>query len=441
MVLIFAMLCYAVSSTFYLVNIFSLQYLLLGAKKLKKAYILWIPYFFASCLMVKYRNGEYPLLFLIAVLTYYFLLIFITVFKSSIPKRKAAYVALLYLTINSIFQSLGSILTGLFLQEFDHVLVFMISSLIFNLVAFFIIKTLIQKNKNDIQNSIRMLSGKTYLLILISMLSIGILCGSMASESSEQFFDNKINSTLTALTSFFFVVVIVYMTFNNISKKYYENISYVMEKQVNEQIEYYKKIDKMTGELREFRHDYKNHILCLQALLEKEEYSDALTYVKGITRQDIIEFNKFYSGNQIADALLSDKSETAEKNNIKIQFDGFISDELKPIELCTILSNALDNSIEACEKLHHDETKNIFIKCAVIQGIQIIEIKNPNPVDSITTKTTKTDKENHGFGLYHIRRTVEAMGGKINIPSMKPEFVLELEFPIHSEHKKKGLLQ
>ena len=91
-----------------------------------------------------------------------------------------------------------------------------------------------------------------------------------------------------------------------------------MEKQVSEQVKYYIKIDKLNQDLREFRHDYKNHMICFQALLENGEYNDALEYIKEITNQDIIETHNFFSGNQIADAIFSDKNEYAVKNNIEI---------------------------------------------------------------------------------------------------------------------------
>lgn len=70
---------------------------------------------------------------------------------------------------------------------------------------------------------------------------------------------------------------------------------------------------------------------------------------KSITKQKIIDANKFSSGNQIADSILSEKSESAANIGTQIQFSGFISDEIPAVDLCTMLSNALDNAIEACE--------------------------------------------------------------------------------------------
>lgn len=48
-------------------------------------------------------------------------------------------------------------------------------------------------------------------------------------------------------------------------------------------------------------------MICLQSLLNNKQYDEALSYVKSITNQEILDSNKFFSGNQIADAILTDK--------------------------------------------------------------------------------------------------------------------------------------
>lgn len=95
-----------------------------------------------------------------------------------------------------------------------------------------------------------------------------------------------------------------------------------------------------------------------------------------------------------------------------------------------MLSNALDNAIEACSKFRVNETAVITVKCAITQNVQVIKVSNPNSDNKNSTETSKPDKENHGFGLFNIRRTVEKLGGEMRIPKQFPEFVLELEFPI-----------
>lgn len=113
---------------------------------------------------------------------------------------------------------------------------------------------------------------------------------------------------------------------------------------------------------------------------------------KSITKQKIIDANKFSSGNQIADSILSEKSESAANIGTQIQFSGFISDEIPAVDLCTMLSNALDNAIEACEKLSLTDSAVITVKCAVVQNVQVIKLSNPNPDNKIPQKPLSSTK-------------------------------------------------
>lgn len=422
---------FTVISILDLFTIIQTMSLIYGTKEYRRKYVtVFLMYLISGIICSWYRNHDKPVIFLTATICYYaFLLICIlSIFKSK--KLWSVYISVIVLILDSIFQSIGCILIDLFVQDFDRATVLNFSSMIFNIVVLILLRFLQKNHQNQIRNSIRLLPKRLYILILIVLVFIGELCGNMAVESSELFFDNKINSFLTVLTIMAFLTIIISFVFSSISRQYYESILGIMEKQMVGQVEHYQKINKLTDDLREFRHDYKNHMICLQATLEKRQLDEALDYVKSITKQEIIDANKFSSGNQIADSILSEKSESAANIGTQIQFSGFISDEIPAVDLCTMLSNALDNAIEACEKLSLTDSAVITVKCAVVQNVQVIKLSNPNPDNKNSTETSKLDKDNHGFGLYNIRRTVEKLGGEMRIPKQFPEFVLELEFPI-----------
>ncbi len=422
---------FSLISVLYLSNI--IQCISLTVKRVNirtLSYILLPFYLIFGIVCSLYIDGNKPIIYLISTVCFYVLLFVWTTINNKPKVLSSVYVTAVFLTIDSIFQSIGCILIELFVKDFDRVMVLNISSLIFNIAALILLRTLQKNHKNQIRNSIKLIPKRLYIMILIVLIIIGELCGNMAVEGDEAFFGNKINSFLTAVTIILFLVIIISFVFSSISRQYYESISGIMEKQMIDQVEHYKKINKLTDDLREFRHDYKNHMVCLQATLEKKQLDEALDYVKSITKQEIIDANKFSSGNQIADSILSEKSESSANIGTQIKFSGFISDEIAAVDLCAMLSNALDNAIEACEKLSSADSAVITVKCAVVQNVQVIKLSNPNPDNKNSTETSKLDKENHGFGLYNIRRTVEKLGGEMRIPKQFPEFVLELEFPI-----------
>lgn len=376
----------------------------------------------------RFTDKYLPLALISSLLSYSLIFACALIFHKK--KKRAIYVSAMFLIIDSIMQSLSCIILELFSINYNQTYLTKGVSVIFNIISLLLVTKLQRKRKNMIRSGLKIIPDHLYVLILVALLLSGEMFGCIPIDFERVKIRNNIINFSAVLIVPIFMVLIIYLLFNCISKQYFENISLLMEKQVEQQVEHYKKINKLTDDLREFRHDYKNHMICLQSLLNNKQYDEALSYVKSITNQEILDSNKFFSGNQIADAILTDKNELAQKNNCKIIFDGSVSDEISVSNLCTILSNALDNSIEACSKIDSDETQIIDVKCVASELIQIIRISNPNLDNNAVTEISKADRKNHGFGLSNIRRTVERMDGQMIISSQYPTFVLEIEFKV-----------
>lgn len=376
----------------------------------------------------RFTDKYLPLALISSLLSYSLIFACALIFHKK--KKRAIYVSAMFLIIDSIMQSLSCIILELFSINYNQTYLTKGVSVIFNIISLLLVTKLQRKRKNMIRSGLKIIPDHLYVLILVALLLSGEMFGCIPIDFERVKIRNNIINFSAVLIVPIFMVLIIYLLFNCISKQYFENISLLMEKQVEQQVEHYKKINKLTDDLREFRHDYKNHMICLQSLLNNKQYDEALSYVKSITNQEILDSNKFFSGNQIADAILTDKNELAQKNNCKIIFDGSVSDEISVSNLCTILSNALDNSIEACSKIDSDETQIIDVKCVASELIQIIRISNLNLDNNAVTETSKADRKNHGFGLSNIRRTVERMDGQMIISSQYPTFVLEIEFKV-----------
>lgn len=376
----------------------------------------------------RFTDKYLPLALISSLLSYSLIFACALIFHKK--KKRAIYVSAMFLIIDSIMQSLSCIILELFSINYNQTYLTKGISVIFNIISLLLVTKLQRKRKNMIRSGLKIIPDHLYVLILVALLLSGEMFGCIPIDFERVKIRNNIINFSAVLIVPIFMVLIIYLLFNCISKQYFENISLLMEKQVEQQVEHYKKINKLTDDLREFRHDYKNHMICLQSLLNNKQYDEALSYVKSITNQEILDSNKFFSGNQIVDAILTDKNELAQKNNCKIIFDGSVSDEISVSNLCTILSNALDNSIEACSKIDSDETQIIDVKCVASELIQIIRISNPNLDNNAVTETSKADRKNHGFGLSNIRRTVERMDGQMIISSQYPTFVLEIEFKV-----------
>ena len=109
------------------------------------------------------------------------------------------------------------------------------------------------------------------------------------------------------------------------------------------------------------------------------------------------------------DAILSTKKALAESKGITVDMEVQISNRLplEPVDVCVIFGNALDNAIEACDRITEGE-KKISLVLVQREGKLLCRITN-TALSGITNvySTSKKDKENHGFGLVNLRESLE----------------------------------
>lgn len=257
-----------------------------------------------------------PVIRLMVTMAYYIFLFLYFCFKNS-NKKMTIYITLFYLMLDSIWRSASYLLVNTLFHIDNKELIVWSGSLIFNVISFLVLN--LNKKKIDITvtSGLRTISNKIYILILIAFIFAGGLLENQISITSNIEVQAKITKFFTVITLSILIFIIITLIASCITKSYFESLSNLLEKQVKEQINYYQKIDNLNKEIRRFRHDYKNHMICLQSLVEKNDRDEALDYLKGITHQDIIEFFSFSSGNQIADSIFNDKTELAKQSGCK----------------------------------------------------------------------------------------------------------------------------
>lgn len=188
-------------------------------------------------------------------------------------------------------------------------------------------------------------------------------------------------------------------------------------KQMQSQKEYSEKMLKGDENLRKFRHDYRNHMIVINALLENGSTDRARDYINAMNSDINDTVNKISTGNFIADALLNNKAVVAAQSGNKIKFSGQIPAEgIADDDVCTILANALDNAIEATNKLEAGQTINV--EAAVRNNHFILNITNPVSENvkigkNNTLKTTKKNANEHGIGTKNIQRVVKKYNGAL----------------------------
>ena len=194
------------------------------------------------------------------------------------------------------------------------------------------------------------------------------------------------------------------------------------------QLRHYEDIMEKNRKLREFRHDYRNNLFAINALLNKSEVEEAKEYISGMNDTLDMTYSRFMTGNFLADAILTDKAIIAENKGIKLDFDGKIPHNLiANNDLCTILANAIDNAIRGAEGC---SDAKISVSAYESDGILKIIVRNTVlskvEIKDNTIKTTKSDSENHGFGLNAIKTAARKYDGFVVLDCDESWFTLKI---------------
>ncbi|NLV75809.1 MAG: GHKL domain-containing protein [Tissierellia bacterium] len=197
-----------------------------------------------------------------------------------------------------------------------------------------------------------------------------------------------------------------------------------------------KEKENIYEEVRKTHHDFKNHIICIEKLLEQGKLELVSEYINNLKEEKFQVYTWIKTGNDVVDAILNQKRSEGEKKNIDIDMKVIIPDNIniRPMDLCIILGNAIDNGIEANEKIEDIDKRNIKVRINPYKDYLFMEISNPticNPIDEYgQLKTTKDNKEKHGFGIKSMATVVEEYNGILNYEYDEGEFILSIMLPM-----------
>ena len=283
---------------------------------------------------------------------------------------------------------------------------------------------------NNIDVSV-LLSPNLYRLETIilakSFLFIGILMVKYFKLFSQ--ISNLILISFLILLSSISLLIIIYKII--ISNKFKIENEFMKEK-INLEYRYYKKIEENQEKIKRIYHDINNHMICISNLSNEKDVKE---YVKSLDLN--IGYINFNFGNKILDIIISEKYQLCKDKGIRFDIVADFSklDFIDMMDLCVIFSNALDNAIEACDKILDDsKDKYISVNVTYINSFCFIKIEN-SKINEINIKnnnfiTNKKDKFMHGIGLKNIKDTVYKYNGEIKIEFDDDKFVIKFIFSL-----------
>lgn len=175
------------------------------------------------------------------------------------------------------------------------------------------------------------------------------------------------------------------------------------------------------------RHDMRHHLNLILSYLKNGYTDKAIAYITQISNAYDNTIIKRYCLNETLNSVISLYQMRFREREIDFQPEIMMTEELPcpDLALCTILSNALENSMHALEKTNGPRwvTLSIFQKSNHL----LLEIKNPIKktirfVDGIPVSSQK----GHGIGVKSIVYYVQRLNGQCDFSVFENCFILKI---------------
>lgn len=274
------------------------------------------------------------------------------------------------------------------------------------------------------------------ILLSVPIGSIIVLNNLFMSNEGSHRKENMILSLISA---------ILILGLNLLVFRIYEDLSEKFELQKQQsiflkEIDFYKnqmeEREETFSNIRKMKHDINNYFICLDNYLDKGEVEKARKYINYmlVGRDNIqpLDYN-ISTGNSVVDILLHYKVNLMRKYHITLESHIEIPNELniEDIDICVIVGNCIDNAIDALKEVKENNLKIIHIDIIYRKGALMIKIENPflgkrKKDYKGNYISTKTDNDNHGIGLYSVKRVIEKYNGLLTFQEKENKFVVQM---------------
>ena len=180
---------------------------------------------------------------------------------------------------------------------------------------------------------------------------------------------------------------------------------------------------------RKMRHDVRNNLDIVYGYLRDKKYEKAEDLVKEllgvVEERDAL----IHIGNVSIDSVIDDKLSLAKEKNIIYEENAknMYYGDIEINELALLIGLALDNAIEACEKV--EKNRYIYFEARNKKDYLVIHITNsiiPHTKPRFYKTSKLVDKMNHGFGVEEIKDIVKRYDGDIQYDTKKDKVILKI---------------
>ncbi len=294
-------------------------------------------------------------------------------------------------------------------------------------LLFTVLLLLIHKTDRRIQNTVLNVAE---VIVLLIFNSVGYFAAGIIRTLKTE---NLYYFVISSLILFAFEILLLYAIYHRKRSGYYRKLSQEYKHQFEEEYLFFKDYKASQEDTIRFRHDWRNHMLLIREMLAKGEYSKAEEYFSNLSGKSSEGKGGIATGCELADMMIGIKSEQMDDFNISFHFSGNLKElnRFEQVDCCILLSNLLDNAIEANRKIN--DARHITLVSRQTEKLLYMEMRNPTSENlqkegNRILSTKKTDTLS-GIGLENVNAIVQKYHGECRCFLEKNEFVFQMLLP------------
>ncbi len=184
-----------------------------------------------------------------------------------------------------------------------------------------------------------------------------------------------------------------------------------------------------------YRHDMRHHLSLINGFAAEGDLYKIKEYL-AITEADIDALTPVrYCENETVNLILSSFESRAKKERVALHAEVRLTEDLRinDTELCSLMSNALENAITAAAQLEDEKLRKVYIQ-ALINGDKLVISTENAYVGTIEMEgelpKSKNNDTGHGFGVKSMASIVERHNGLYSFETEGGVFILRLMLPL-----------
>jgi len=215
------------------------------------------------------------------------------------------------------------------------------------------------------------------------------------------------------ISAFYFVFIIFYYT--EMQKQILvERERDMLNTQFRQAKAEFESMRQMQQNAAAYRHDMRHHFTFLQGLASEERIDEIKEYLR-TAQSDIDAITPMrFCENETVNLILSSFASKAKQSDIMFNVDAKLPESLafSDTEICSLLSNVLENAVQASGKIADVNERCIKLRIFSKNNKLCIDIRNRYHVEPVFFQGLPVaNEEGHGYGTKSMAHIVEKHGG------------------------------